>query len=36
MSFNDNVFKVQWELFLKYVWGEGDFKWNLLEGVKGV
>jgi len=32
----DNAFKVQWELFLKHVWGEGDFKWNLLEGAKGV
>ncbi|MEC5341978.1 Gfo/Idh/MocA family oxidoreductase [Brenneria populi] len=32
----DNAFKVQWELFLRHVWGEGDFKWNLLEGAKGV
>ncbi len=32
----DNAFKIQWELFLKHVWGEGDFKWNLLEGAKGV
>lgn len=32
----DNAFKVQWELFLKHVWGEGDFKWNLLEAAKGV
>ncbi|MFT4173328.1 MAG: Gfo/Idh/MocA family oxidoreductase [Rhodocyclaceae bacterium] len=32
----DNAFKVQWELFLKHVWGEGDFRWNLLEGAKGV
>jgi len=32
----DNAFKAQWELFLKYVAGEGDFQWGLLEGVKGV
>lgn len=32
----DNAFKVQWELFLRHVWGEGDFKWNLLAGAKGV
>lgn len=32
----DNAFKVQWELFLRHVWGEGDFQWNLLEGAKGV
>ena len=32
----DNACKAQWELFLKHVWGEGDFKWDLLEGAKGV
>ena len=32
----DNAFKVQWELFLKHVAGEGPFRWNLLEGAKGV
>ena len=32
----DNAFKIQWELFLKHVWGEGGFRWNLLEGAKGV
>ena len=32
----DNAFKIQWELFLKHVWGEADFRWNLLEGAKGV
>lgn len=32
----DNAFKVQWELYLRHVWGEGDFRWNLLEGAKGV
>ena len=32
----DNAFKAQWELFLKHVAGEGPFRWNLLEGAKGV
>jgi predicted dehydrogenase len=32
----ENAFKVQWELFLKHVAGEGEFPWNLLEGAKGV
>ena len=32
----DNAFKVQWELFLKHVAGEGPFRWNLLEAAKGV
>jgi predicted dehydrogenase len=32
----DNAFKAQWELFLKHVAGEGDFRWNLLEGARGV
>jgi predicted dehydrogenase len=32
----DNAFKVQWELFLKHVAGERAFRWNLLEGAKGV
>jgi len=32
----DNAFKVEWELFLKHVAGEGPFRWNLLEGAKGV
>jgi predicted dehydrogenase len=32
----DNAFKIQWELFLKHVAGEGGFRWNLLEGAKGV
>jgi len=31
-----NAFKAQWELFLKHVAGEGAFRWNLLEGAKGV
>jgi predicted dehydrogenase len=32
----DNAFKLQWELFLKHLAGEGAFRWNLLEGAKGV
>ena len=33
----DNAFKVQWELFLRHVAGESKtFRWNLLEGAKGV
>lgn len=33
----ENAFKVQWELFLRYVIkGGSEFPWNLLEGAKGV
>jgi len=32
----DNAFKAQWELFLRHVAGEGKFRWNLLDGAKGV
>jgi len=32
----DNAFKAEWELFLKHVAGGGRFRWNLLEGAKGV
>ena len=32
----DNAFKVQWEMFLRHVAGEGEFRWGLLEGAKGV
>ena len=32
----DNAFKVQWEMFLRHVAGEGAFLWGLLEGAKGV
>ncbi|MBX2815150.1 MAG: Gfo/Idh/MocA family oxidoreductase [Saprospiraceae bacterium] len=32
----ENAFKAQWKLFLKYMVKGGDFKWNLLEGAKGV
>lgn len=32
----DNAFKVQWELFLKHLVANEPFRWNLLEGAKGV
>jgi len=32
----DNAFKVEWELFLKHVVADQPFRWNLLEGAKGV
>jgi predicted dehydrogenase len=32
----DNAFKVEWELFLKYVVKGGEFKWDLREAAKGV
>ncbi len=32
----DNAFKVQWEMFLRHVAGEGSFRWGLFEGAKGV
>jgi predicted dehydrogenase len=32
----DNAFKVQWELFLRHVVQNEPFRWNLLEGAKGV
>jgi predicted dehydrogenase len=32
----DNAFKVQWELYLKYLVQGGTFKWDLLEAAKGV
>ncbi len=32
----DNAFKVQWEMFLRHVAGDGPFRWGLLEGAKGV
>jgi predicted dehydrogenase len=31
-----NAFKAQWELFLRHVAGEGPFRWDLLEGARGV
>jgi predicted dehydrogenase len=32
----DNAFKIQWELFLRHVVTGEPFRWNLLEGAKGV
>ena len=32
----DNAFKIQWELFLRHVVLDEPFRWNLLEGAKGV
>ena len=32
----DNVFKIQWEHFLRHVVADAPFKWDLLEGAKGV
>ncbi|PQO45184.1 Gfo/Idh/MocA family protein [Blastopirellula marina] len=33
---DDNAFKIEWELFLKHVAGEGDFPWSLRAGADGV
>ena len=32
----DNAFKIQWEMFLRHVVLDEPFRWNLLEGAKGV
>ena len=32
----DNGFKVQWEMFLRHVVEDAPFRWDLLEGAKGV
>ena len=32
----ENAFKIQWELFLKYVVKNEPFRWNLAEAAKGV
>ncbi len=32
----ENAFKAQWELFLRHVVKDEPFRWNLLEGAKGV
>jgi predicted dehydrogenase len=32
----ENAFKAQWTLFLRHVVEGGEFRWNLLEGAKGV
>lgn len=33
---DDNAFKIEWELFLRHVVKNEPFRWNLLEGAKGV
>lgn len=35
-KFIDNGFKAQWELFIRHLEEDAPFKWNLLEGAKGV
>jgi predicted dehydrogenase len=32
----DNAFKAEWELFLKHIYNNDPFPWDLLEGAKGV
>jgi predicted dehydrogenase len=32
----DNAFKAEWELFLRHIVLDEPFRWNLLEGAKGV
>jgi predicted dehydrogenase len=32
----ENAFKAEWELFIRHVCEDAPFKWNLLEGAKGV
>ncbi len=32
----DNAFKVEWELFIRHLYDGMPFKWDLLEGAKGV
>jgi predicted dehydrogenase len=32
----DNAFKVEWELFIRHLYDDTPFRWNLLEGAKGV
>jgi predicted dehydrogenase len=32
----DNAFKAEWELFIRHLFGEGEFPWNLRAGAKGV
>lgn len=32
----ENAFKAEWVLFIKHVFEDAPFKWNLLEGAKGV
>jgi predicted dehydrogenase len=33
---HDNAFKAQWELFIRHLYDEGPFPWDLLAGAKGV
>lgn len=35
-SESDNAYKIQWEMFLKHVAGEGDFPWSIRAGAAGV
>ncbi|MBL8836425.1 MAG: Gfo/Idh/MocA family oxidoreductase, partial [Alphaproteobacteria bacterium] len=32
----DNGFKAEWELFIRHLFNDGPFKWDLREGAKGV
>lgn len=32
----ENAFKIQWELFLRHIVSDEPFRWNLLEGAKGI
>ena len=32
----DNAFKAQWELLIRHICEDAPFRWNLLEGAKGV
>jgi predicted dehydrogenase len=32
----DNGFKVQWEQFLRHVVADAPFRWDFLEGAKGI
>src|SRR5690606_30874053 len=33
---HENAFKAEWELFIRHLYGEGDFPWDLRAGAKGV
>lgn len=35
-TFIDNGFKTQWQLFIRHVCEDAPYKWDLLEGAKGV
>jgi predicted dehydrogenase len=32
----DNAFKIQWECFLRHIVSDEPFRWDLLEGAKGI